>query len=134
MGFEAFDKRRVGRTKQALMTIQRGGTFSFNKSAYDLLEQPDALELLYDRERDAVGFRSVKEENPRGFPVRTQGKNSVSYMVAGQAFTNHYEIDTSTARRYPVKLEDGILVLNLRGDSIDVTGPRAGKGRKDERG
>ena len=133
MGFETFDKRRAGRTKQALMTIQRGGTFSFNKAAYDLLEQPEALELLYDRERKVVGFRSTKLENPRGFPVRTQGKNSVSYMVAGRAFTKHFGIDTATARRYPGKMEDDILVLDLRGDYVNATDPRAGKECKYER-
>jgi hypothetical protein len=47
-------------------------------------------------------------------------------MVAGQAFAKYNELDVSTARRYGVKVdEDGILVLDLKGPSIDVTGPRA---------
>ena len=134
MGFETFVKRKTGRTKQPFVTIQRGGPFSFNKAAYDLLDKPEALELLYDGERKLIGFRKVSPDKPIAFPVRTQGKNSISFLVAGQAFTRHYEIDTTTARRYPAKLEDDILTLDLRGDSIDVTGPRAGKGRKDEAG
>jgi hypothetical protein len=129
MAFETFDKRRVGRTKQALVTIQRGGNFSFNKATYDLLAKPEAVELLYDREREIIGFRKTSLENPRAFPLRPQGKNAVSFMVAGQAFTKHYEIDTTTARRYPVKLEGDILTLDLQGESADVTGPRLGAGK-----
>jgi hypothetical protein len=79
-------------------------------------------------------FRSTELESPRGFPVRTQGKNSVTYMVAGRAFAKHYGIDTATAQRYPGKLEDDILVLDLRGDYVNATDPRAGKECKYERG
>jgi hypothetical protein len=55
-------------------------------------------------------------------------------MVVGRAFTKHCGIDTATAQRYPGKLEDDILVLDLRGDYVNVTDPQAGKGRKYERG
>ena len=79
-------------------------------------------------------FLSTELENPRGFPVRTQGKNSVSYMVAGRAFRKHCGIDTAPAERYPGKMEDDILVLDLRGDYLNATDPRAGKECKYERG
>jgi hypothetical protein len=57
--------------------------------------------------------------------VRAQGQNSVTHIVAGQSFANHYGLDVSVARRYPVRMEDEILVLDLRGDSVEATGPRA---------
>ena len=79
-------------------------------------------------------FRSAELENSHGFPVRTQGENSVSYMVAGRAFTKHYGIETATSQRYPGKLEDDILVLDLRGAYVNATDPRAGKECKYERG
>jgi hypothetical protein len=78
-------------------------------------------------------FLSTELENPRGFPVRAQGKNSVSYMVAGRAFRKHYGIDTAPAERYPGKMGDDILVLDLRGDYLNATDPRAGKECKYER-
>ena len=81
----------------------------------------------------ASPFLSTELKNPRGFSVRTQGKNSVSYMVAGRAFRKHCGIDTAPAERYPGKMEDDILVLDLRGDYLNATDPRARKECKYER-
>ena len=137
MSFEVFDKRAAGVSKHPRVTIQRGGMFSFNRAAFDLMGKPDALELLYDREGERVAFRPVEAGRARSFPVRAQGKNSITYMVAGRAFAKHYELDTSIARRYAVTMEGDMLVLDLRGDYEDATGPRmsptsAGSGEGDE--
>lgn len=124
MGFEVFDKRAAGLSKHPRVTIQRQGMFSFNKAAYALMGEPESLELLYDRENERVAFRPVESGRARSFPVRSQGKTSQTLMVAGRAFTQHYQIDTSQARRYPVEMQGDMLVLDLRGDSEDATGPR----------
>ena len=125
MGFEVYDKRRASASKHPYVTIQRKGPFSFNRAAYELMGSPNAIELLYDRDEERIGFRPTSPDRPQAFPVRAQGKNSVTHIVAGQSFTKHYGLDTSLARRYPVRMEDKILVLDLRGDSVEVTGPRA---------
>ena len=131
MGFEVFDKRAAVASKYPYVTIQRKGPFSFNQAAFELMGSPEAVELLYDKDTERVGFRPVAPGRPQAFPVRAQGKNSVTHVVAGQSFARHYEVDTSVARRYPVAMEDGILILDLRGDSVDVTGPRAKKASAD---
>jgi len=127
MPFEPFDKRTAAATKSPMVTIQRQGSFSLNKAAHAAIGSPDAVELLFDRENQLVGFRPVAPTSPRAFPVRPQGPNAGTLMVAGQAFTKYYAIDTSKARRYPIEVrnEDGqdILVVDLRGDSIEVTSP-----------
>jgi hypothetical protein len=126
MPFEVFDKRAATATKSPMVTIQRGGHFSLNKPAYQAMGEPETVELLFDREERLVGFRPISSTSPRGFPVKPQGKKSpTTFMVAGKAFAKHYELDVSTARRYGVEMKDGILVLDLNGPSIDVTGPRA---------
>jgi hypothetical protein len=125
MGFEVYDKRRASASKHPYVTIQRKGPFSFNRAAYELMGSPKALELLYDRDEERIGFRPASPDRPQTFPVRAQGKNSVTHIVAGQSFANHYELDVSVARRYPVRMEGEILVLDLRGDSVEATGPRA---------
>jgi hypothetical protein len=132
MGFETYDKRRASASKHPYVTIQRKGPFSFNRAAFELMGTPKAVELLYDREKERVGFRSASPDRPQAFPVRAQGQNSVTHIVAGQSFTNHYGIDTSVARRYPVRMEDEILVLDLHGDSVEATGPRARSSSEDE--
>ena len=125
MGFEVFDKRAAVASKHPYVTMQRKGPFSFNQPAFELMGSPEAVELLYDRDTQRVGFRPVDPGRPRAFPVRAQGKNSVTHVVAGQSFARHFELDTSVARRYSVAMEGDMLILDLRGDSIDVTGPRA---------
>lgn len=127
MGFEVFDKRASGVSKHPYVTVQRKGPFSFNQAAFELMGSPEAVELLYDRDTERVGFRPVAPDRPQAFPVRAQGANSVTHVVAGQSFARYYELDTSVARRYAPTMEDGVLVLDLRGDSVDVTGPRAKK-------
>ncbi len=128
MGFEVFDKRAAVASKHPYVTMQRKGPFSFNQAAFDLMGSPEAVELLYDRDTERVGFRPTDPERPRAFPVRAQGKNSVTHVVAGQSFAKHYGLDTSVARRYSVAMDGDMLILDLRGESTDVTGPRARTG------
>jgi hypothetical protein len=130
--FEVFDKRSAAATKSPMLTIQRGGNFSMNKAAHELMGAPKAVELLYDPAEKLVGFRSVEPTSPRAFPARPQGKSSATLMVSGQTFARHYGLDVSKARRYPVKMRDDILILDLKGDSIEVTSPR--EKRSDESG
>lgn len=125
MPFEVFDKRTAAVTKSPMATIQKQGSFSLNKAAHAALGTPDAVELLYDPEEKLVGFRPVSPTSPRAFPVRPQGKGAGTLMVSGQAFARHYGLDTSKARRYPVEVRDGILILDLKGDSVEVSSPRA---------
>ena len=131
MPFEEFDKRAATASKSPFVTIQRKGPFGLNKAAFEAMGEPEAVSLLYDRDEKLIGFKPVPLTYARAFPVRAQGKNAVTYMVAGQSFTRHYGIDTSTARRYAVEMRDGVLVLDLNSPSGDVTGPRA-KSRKHE--
>lgn len=125
MPFEEFDKRAATASKSPFVTIQRKGPFSLNRAAFELMGKPEAVTLLYDEEEEFIGFRPVSLTNPRAFPVRPQGKNAATFMVAGQAFSKYHGMDTSIARRYAVKMRDNILVLDLKSESVDVTGPRA---------
>lgn len=125
MPFKEFDRRTAATSKSPFVTIQRKGPFGFNSAAYEALGKPEAVTLLYDEEERLIGFKPVDLRNPRAFPIRAQGPNLKSYIVAGQAFSNYHGLDTSVARRYPVEMRDGILVLDLKADSVDVTGPRA---------
>ncbi len=123
MPFKEFDKRSATASKSPFVTIQRKGPFSFNMAAYELMGKPEAVRLLFDEEEQLVGFRPAETSHPRAFPMRQQ-QNGVTFMVAGQAFTRHHGIDTSVARRYAVRMQDDLLILDLKSESTDVTGPR----------
>lgn len=131
MSFEVYDKKRASSAPDPFVTIQRKGPLSLNRAAHEALGEPKAAELLFDREGRKIGIKAVNPTNPRGFPVRPQGKNGSTFMIAGQSFTKHYGIDTTVARRYAGVKEGGMLVIDLKADSVDVTGPRAKKPASD---
>ena len=129
MPFEVFDKRSVPTTDQPWMTIQKGGTLSLNRAAFEALGSPEAVQLLFDREEQIIGFKVADPESPIAYPVRQtspkkQSKNS-NWVVAGTAFTKHYGIDASSARRFRSKMENEILMVDLKQEHADATGPRA---------
>jgi len=125
VGFEVFDKRASTSSKTPMVTIQKGGHFSLNKAAYEAVGAPDTMELLYDRDEKLIGFQPAAPTSPRAYPVKMLGANATGRLVAGQAFCKYYDIDASVARRYEVRMSDGILVLDLKGESNVVTGPRS---------
>lgn len=125
--FEVFNRRAAPVTAQPLVTIQKRGTMSFNRAAFEALGGPEAVELLFDRQERVVGFRPVGADVPHAYRPRKQG-HTYNYLVAGQAFTQHYGIETDTARRYPAAMLDGVLVVDLKQPGTDATGPR---GRND---
>lgn len=130
MSFEVFDKKAVPSTKDAWITIQKRGNFSLNGKAVEDFGKPEAVELLYDRERKLIAFRPATGGTPRAFPLRQQGKSG-AHLVAGRAFTQHYKIATEEARRYKPRLQEGMLVIDLKGEYAVATGPRY-KGDQDD--
>ena len=126
MAWKTFDKRSATASTSPFVTLQKNnGPISMNKAAHELIGGPEAVELMYDPERELVGFKPVPLKSPKAFPVRPQGKNAATLMVAGQAFTKFFNIDTSVARRYPVEVgDDGVLIVDLNGESIEVVSNR----------
>jgi hypothetical protein len=123
--FKEFDKRAATASKSPFVTHQRKGPFSMNRAAVELMGNPEAVTLWFDEDERLIGFKPASLDNPRAFPVRAQGKNAATFMIAGQSFSKHYGLDTSVARRYAVQMRDDMLVLDLKSDSVEATGPRA---------
>jgi len=125
MPFEVFNRKTAGRTTKPMITIQKGGSLSLNHAALMLLTGGAELEelpveLLYDRENQLIGLRR-SDGSPHEYVIRKQA-NSASFIVAGRAFTEHYAIDTTEARRYIAKMiEGGILAIDLNSPHVTVT-------------
>ena len=134
MDFERFDKRHIAIAGSPFVTIQRGGrVMTINRVAYEMLGSPEAVELLYSEPDRVMGVRQVSKKEPYAFPLRAQGRRGhepSNYLVATQAFTRHYQIDASVAKRYPVEMKKDILTIPLDRGTV-ATGPRA-KTKDDE--
>ncbi len=123
--FEVFDRGSAPKPTHPFVTVQRRGLLSLNQAARDLLGAPTAVQLLYSRARNVIGIRAGDPGDPRSYPLRAQGERGRTYLVAGAAFTQHYGIPTTEARRYQARMAGDMLTIDLNEDAPVVTGPRA---------
>ncbi len=121
--FEPFTGRAAPVVTEPAVTVQAKGTLSVNRAAAEALGYPQRVELLFDRGARVIGLRPADASVRHSYPLRKQQKSS-SYVLAATAFTQAYGIPTDRARRFSAVLEDGILVIDLNGPSIDVSAPR----------
>jgi hypothetical protein len=128
--FEEFTLRNSPASSKVMrVSLHQKGRFSMNEAAFDALGKPEAIALLYDKGRKAIGFKAVEPELRHAYTVRKQ-KKSKSYLVGSIAFCQHYGIDASKTRAFEPVLDNGILVLELD-KAIDVAprAPRNGKAK-----
>src|SRR5580692_2115199 len=111
MAFETFKRQRVPLTTEPAITIQKRGNLSLNPPAYKALGSPEAVELMYDRERRLIGLRKTDPESEVAYLVRPMAKSASTWLISGTAFTAYYGIETDTARRWMCRLEGDMLVL-----------------------
>lgn len=76
-------------------------------------------------------MRPVSKDARHAYPIRKQPK-SASYLLAGQAFTKFYGIETGTGREFEPALKGDILVFELA-NGIDLP-PRKARSAGARRG
>lgn len=123
-GYQKWDRQTAPKTSEPLVTVQKGGLFSLNKAAHEAMGSPERVDLFYNPGKKSIAFVPADERSATAYPARQQGRQS-NYYVAGQKFTKHHGIDTSVARRYPVKVHNQMLFVDLTGPSTIATGVRA---------
>ncbi len=125
MAFETFKRQRAPVTDKPAITIQKRGAVSINAPAYALLEAPDHVELLYDRDERLIGIRKADSSVPHAYVVRPLGKSGTTHLVSGSAFMAWYGIETDTARRWIASMaDDDMLVIDLKEPGAEVTSNR----------
>jgi hypothetical protein len=134
MAFEVFKKSSAPVPSVPSVTIQKRGLMSLNRAAYELIDTPEAIELLWDSERRVIGMRAAALENPDAYPARPQNSqsNRGPILIAGNLFTRYIGLDTSSAKRWVPQLEDGILTIDLTVEGQPVSSNRRGTGETSE--
>jgi hypothetical protein len=123
--FETF-RKEAARRVEPLVTVQRQGTIALNAAAYRALDSPAAVELLFHAARRVVGLRPVDTHAPSAFLVRAGGRaGSGPYVLSAATFLRYYDIGTPETVRYPARLEDGVLVVELSADDTVGDGTRS---------
>lgn len=133
MGFEVFEKGSAPVSTVPAATIQKRGLISLNRAAHALIDSPEAVELLWDADRNMIGIRPASLENPNAYPARPQSPSSRKgpVLIAGSLFTRHIGLDTSEARRWVPTVENGILVIDLNTPGTRATSNRARRDRSE---
>lgn len=136
MAFEVFEKGSAPLPTVPAVTIQKRGLMSINRAAFALIGSPNAVELLWDKERRIIGIRGAEATNPNAYPARPQtaSSNRGPMLVAGNLFTRYIELDTSVAKRWTPTIEDGVLCIDLKtpGQKVLSNRQRAAKAESDE--
>jgi hypothetical protein len=134
MGFIKFDKSSQPATTVPTITVQRSGSLSISRAAYLLLDSPPAVEFFWDAERHLIGVGAADKDALGSYPVRANGTGTSQrgpVTVSAVAFTKHVGLDLSEARRWVVKVEEGLLVFDVEAKSQPVKSNRMiGEDRK----
>ena len=109
------------------ITVQRRGTLALNPAAFEALDSPTAVELLFDADSRIVGLRASTTTAANAYPVRGAGAPATRYLIAGAGFTNHHAIDTDVARTWHATLQDDVLCIDLKAASIEPIQDQRGK-------
>jgi len=129
MAFETFKRQRVRPSDEPYVTIQRKGVIALNSAAFEALDRPEAVELLYDRSERLVGVRKVDPSVEHAYIVRGQGESrgrvSTNWLISGTAFAKYYGITTEVARRWKARIDEGpTVVVDLKEAGTEVVGNR----------
>lgn len=119
--FESFHRRMLALKDEPHLTIHRRGTISINRSGYEALGAPDAVELLFDRGKQIVGLRAIAEDAENAYQLRRPASSTRGpWVVSAMAFTRFYDIDTSESVRRTAYLDDDVLCtdLSLPGETV----------------
>ena len=114
--FERFeDKPRAMTGKEPHVSLFAYGKIYLNRRAIELLGEPDAVALMFDRRQKVIGIQGVPPSRHYAFRLNKKDKRSLGSTIAATSFLKHYKIHPSEtlAFRNPTLNENGILVLDL---------------------
>lgn len=126
MAFQVFEKGSAPAKSVPTITVQKRGTLSVSRAVFDELGKPEAVELLWDVDRKAIALRPSDVSAPNAYGLRensaTKGRGPLS--LAGSAFTQFIELDTTQARRWVAKFEDGMAVVDTTEPAQNIVSNR----------
>lgn len=103
------------------MTLGAKGTFYLNGVAFDALERPAAVEMLYDGNRRIIGLRPTDPRRHNAFVVKHHGKGGSYKRISAAAFCSHFRLkyDRTLLFEQAELDNDGVMTLDL-GKTIEV--------------
>ena len=97
------------------MTLGAKSTFYLNGAAYDALQQPGAVEILYDGNERIIGFKPVDLRKRNAFLIKPHGRSGNYKRISAAAFCTHFRLKfPRTILFNEIDLDpDGVLILDI---------------------
>lgn len=109
MTWELFERPQTGNTEIKVM-IYKSGVLRLSQAAFDALNSPAAVVLLFDNKEQVIGLKPAPRSDPHAFWVASPTSSPTIGIVS---FCKHYQIPYDTSKQYEAKMEDGMLVVSL---------------------
>ena len=96
------------------VTLNPRGVLLLNKLAYEVLDTPPAVKLLFDERNNRIGLKPVDPRRTNAFPVKQKDKWQ-NYQISISPLCKHYAINVSRTILFnDIDLDDdGVLTLEL---------------------
>ena len=100
---------------QLYVTLNPRGDFVINLRTFEHLNEPEAVELLFDRNRDEIGIKPSTVDRPNAILVHTR-HSRYNKVFRSLPFLRLHGILLESTVQFPKAFidEEGILVLGLR--------------------
>jgi hypothetical protein len=111
------------------VTINRKYMLTFNRYAVKMLDDPDAVKLLFEKKESLIGIVASSRKDKEAFPLKPKG--GVSWVVHSAPFCRHHGLIIERTEKFdhPELDEAGILRLDLK-NTHDVSNRRKTMKRK----
>ena len=115
--WETFEGKQYKHTarKEARVTLGAKGTFYLNGIAYDALERPGAVEMLYDGNRRVIGLKPTDPRKRNAFLVKKHCTAGSYRRISAAAFCSHFRLKFDRTVLFDqVDLDnEGVMLLDL---------------------
>jgi hypothetical protein len=100
------------------LTINARGDGYLNAQAWEALGTPAAVLILFDEERQILGFRGSAAGAEYAYDLRDEGGSGRRLSL--KAWARHYEFPLGTPRQYTGRMRADILAFDLNHPSAEA--------------
>ncbi len=96
-------------------TLNRKGEIVINRTAYERMGTPAAVNLLYDRVNNRIGLQPTSPHMRDAYPLSRSSRHGAQKIRAYRLLTE-FGIDVAETLEFPTARfdDDGVLILDLR--------------------
>ena len=98
------------------VTLNRKNIFCLNAKVFEMLGEPEAVVLMFDKKEKVIGLRPARLNSTGTFRVQALGTSPTHKIIRAAPFCRAFNIrmDCTTAFLQPRLDDDGVLLLDLR--------------------